>query len=57
MGIPVLLKSPEARKALFEQLEMEEEDDGVSEISSESSQEAMPPPKNVAPKVQKGKKC
>ena len=57
MGIPVLLKSPEARKALFEQLEMEEDDDGVSEISSESSQEAMPPPKNVAPKVQKGKKC
>ena len=57
MGIPVLLKSPEARKVLFEQLDMDEED-GVAEISSEEgSQEAMPPPKIVPTKVEKGKMC
>ena len=54
MGIPVLLKSPEARKLLWADDGEDSCDDGVTEIeSSESSQEEMPPPKKVPPKVVK----
>ena len=55
MGIPVLLKSPEARKVLFEQCDIDDEDGAAETDSEESSQEAMPPPKQVAPKVERGK--
>ena len=54
MGLPVLLKSPEARKLLW--ADDDGDIDGVQELESsesESSQEVMPPPKKIPHKVEK----
>ena len=54
MGLPVLLKSPEARKLLW--ADDDGDIDGVQELDSsqsESSQEDMPPPQKNPHKVEK----